>query len=69
MMSELEEVREKWSNSCNDLEQVKNAKNLKLLGLRNGAFIQTEYPLMFERDIIEQYDELEQSASKKLTLE
>ena len=69
MMSELEEAREKWNNSCNDLEQVKNAKNLKLLGLRNGAFIQTEYPLMFERDIIEQYDELEQSASKKLTLE
>lgn len=68
MMSELEEARLKWSESCNDLEQVKNARELKLLGLRNGAYIQTEYPLFFERDIIEQYDELEVSASKKLSL-
>ena len=68
MLSELEDAKLRWSESGNDLEQVRNARKLKLLGLRNGAFIQTEYPLMFERDIIEQYDELEVSASKKLNL-
>lgn len=68
MLSELEDAKLRWSESSNDLEQVRNARKLKLLGLRNGAFIQTEYPLMFERDIIEQYDELEVSASKKLSL-
>ena len=68
MMSELEEARLKWSESCNDLEQVKNACEMKLLGLRNGAYIQTEYPLFFERDVISQYEELELSASRKLKL-
>lgn len=68
MLSELENAKLRWSESNNDLEQVKNARELKLLGLRNGAFIQTEYPLLYERDIIEQYDELEVSASKKLSL-
>lgn len=68
MNSELEEVKEKWYYSKDDLEQVKNAREMKLVGLRNGAFIQTEYPLFFERDIVEQYDRLEKDASKKLCL-
>lgn len=68
MMSELEEVKLKWSNSCNDLEQVRNARELKLVGLRNGSFVQTEYPLFFERDVVEQYSQLENDAEKKLSL-
>ena len=68
MNSELEEVKEKWYYSRDDLEQVKNAREMKLVGLRNGAFIQTESPLLFERDIVQQYDNLEKDASKKLCL-
>lgn len=68
MLSELEDAKLRWSESINDLEQVKNAREMKLVGLRNGAFIQTEYPLLFERDIVEQYDKLEKDASKKLSL-
>ena len=68
MMNELVDAKVKWSESCNDLEQVKNAREMKLLGLRNGAYVQTEYPLFFERDVVEQYDKLEADASKKLRL-
>ena len=68
MLGELEEAKLKWSESCDDLEQVKNARELKLVGLRNGAFVQTEYPLFFERDVLEQYDQLENDAEKKLSL-
>ena len=68
MMSELEEAKLKWSNSSNDLEQVRNARELKLVGLRNGSFVQTEYPLFFERDVVEQYSQLENDAEKKLSL-
>lgn len=65
MLSELIDAHYKWYESRDDLQQVINARKLKLLRLRNGAFIQTEYPLIYKRDIIEQYDKLEMDACRK----
>ena len=68
MLYELDAAKYKWNESNDDLEQVSNSRKLKLLLLRNGAFIQTDYPLIFERDIIEKYDKLELDACRKLYL-
>ena len=57
---ELIDARIKWEESCDGEIRIKNAKELKILGVRNGAFIQTEYPLFFERDVNEYYDKLVQ---------
>lgn len=66
LSSELVEAKNKWSESRDDLERIRNARDLKILGVRNGAYIQTEYPLMYEREVNEYYDKLECDCKKTL---
>ena len=58
-IEELKSIEEK-RQSCysDDLEQVKCAKEKAILQIRNGVFIQTEYPLYYEREIVSYYDKL-----------
>lgn len=67
MLEELRIAEERRQNAYNDtLEQVKCAKEKVILQVRNGVYIQTEYPLYYEQQVIEYYDKLIEDAEKEL---
>ena len=67
MLEELRIAEERRQNAYNDtLEQVKCAKEKVILQVRNGVYIQTEYPLYYEHQVIEYYDKLIEDAEKEL---
>lgn len=66
MSSELIDAKTRWQESRSHLEQIGNAKELKILGVRNGAFIQTEYPLFYEKEVSRYYDKLVVDYKKSL---
>ena len=67
MLEELRIAEERRQNAYNDtLEQVKCAKEKVILQIRNGVYIQTEYPLYYEHQVIEYYDKLIEDAEKEL---
>lgn len=67
MIDELKSVEER-RQSCynNNLEQVKCAKEKAILLVRNGTFIQTEYPLFYEHEVVSHYDQLISDAENSL---
>ena len=67
MIDELKSVEER-RQSCynNNLEQVKCAKEKAILLVRNGTFIQTEYPLFYEHEVVNHYDQLISDAENSL---
>lgn len=67
MLEELRSIEEKRQSAYNNtLEQVKYAKEKVILQVRNGVYIQTEYPLYYEHQVIEHYDKLIEDAEKEL---
>lgn len=66
MSSELMDAKVRWQESRSELDRIENAKELKILGVRNGAFIQTEYPLFYEKEISKYYDKLVVDHKKSL---
>ena len=67
MLEEIRIAEERRQNAYNDtLEQVKCAKEKVILQIRNGVYIQTEYPLYYEHQVIEYYDKLIEDAEKEL---
>lgn len=65
-LEELRNAEERRQQSRSTLEQVKSAKEKKILEVRNGVYIQTEYPLYYEHEIISHYDELIEDAKLSL---
>ena len=65
-INELKEIEQKRQNANNTLEQVKYAKEKILLQIRNGVFIQTEYPLYYEYEAKNHYDELIKDAKSEV---
>lgn len=66
MLQELRDVETRRQQSRSTLEQVKSAKEKKILEVRNGVYIQTEYPLYYEHEIVSHYDELIEDAKLSL---
>lgn len=67
MLEELRSIEEKRQRAYNNtLEQIKCAKEKVILQVRNGVYIQTEYPLYYEHQVVEYYDGLIEDAEKEL---
>lgn len=66
-LNELRKANEYYQYSHkNSLSEIECAKNRAILQVRNGVYIQTEYPLYYEDEIIDHYDKLKEDCEKKL---
>ena len=58
-IEELKSIEEKRQSCYHDyLEQVKCAKEKAILQVRTGVFIQTQYPLYYEHEVVSYYNKL-----------